>query len=169
MSIYTFKFYKNSIICFAVIGLLVIIGSVVFIAYYHTNEGVEDYIMLFITIPAAVMIALFPILLNYKHLTQVQINENNCVAYSFLRRKLCTVHFNEQVFYSVFYVRFAYAPPVKFIAVSNEPFSFEHNHKHISKRSFYGAYNQKKIIVFPYDEQVAALLNPEKWKQIKHN
>lgn len=166
MTIPMFKFYKNSIICFAAIGLLIIIGSLVFTAYYQTGDGADDYIMLFVAVPIAVLIALFPIFLNYKHLTQVQLNENHCVSYTLCRKKLCTVDFKKPVFYSAFYVRFAYAPPVKFIAVSNVPFTVEQNCTLLSKRGFYGAYNQKRIIVFPYDEQVASLLNLEKWEKI---
>lgn len=166
MTIHMLKFYKNSIICFAAIGLLIIIGALIFTAYYQTGEGVDDYIMLFVAVPIAVLIALFPIFLNYKHLTQVQLNENHCVSYTLCRKKLCTVDFKKPVFYSVFYVRFAYAPPVRFIAVSNAPFAVAQNCNSLSKRGFYGAYNRKEIIVFPYDEQVASQLHLEKWEQI---
>lgn len=166
MTIHMFKFYKNSIICFAAIGLLIIIGTLIFTAYYQTGEGADDYIMLFVAVPIAVLIALFPMFLNYKHLTQIRLHENTCIAYSFLRKKLCTVDFMKPVFYSVFYVRFAYAPQVKFIAVSNEPFLMETSGKHLLKRNFYGAYNRKEIIVFPYDDQIASLLHLEKWEQI---
>ena len=169
MIIHMSKFYKTSIICFIVIGLLIIISALVFTVYYHNGEGLSDYIMLFVTVPIALLTILFPILLNYKHLTQVHLNENTCIAYSFLRKKLCTVNLKKQVFYSVFYVRFAYAPQVKFIAVSNAPFTVEQNCNCISKRGFYGAYNKKKIIVFPYNEQVASLLYLEKWEPIKQN
>lgn len=166
MTIHMLKFYKNSIICFTAIGLLIIIGTLIFTAYYQTGYGADDYIMLFVAVPIAIMIALFPIFLNYKHLTQVQLNENHCVSYSLCRKKLCTVDFKKPVFYSVFYVRFAYAPPVNFIAVSNGPFAVEQNCNSPSKRGFYGAYNQKKIIVFPYNEQVKSQLHLEKWEQI---
>lgn len=168
MTIHMYKFYKNSIICFATISLLIIIGALIFTAYYQTGDS-ADFIMLFAAVPIAVLIALFPIFLNYKHLTQIRLYENTCIAYSFLRKKLCTVDFEKQVYYSVFYVRFAYAPQVEFIAVSNAPFTVEQNGNTFSKRGFYGAYNQKRIIVFPYDAQVASLLHLEKWEPIKQN
>lgn len=166
MKISMLKCYKTNIICFATLGLLMIVGAIVFTVYYYTGSGLDDYIMLFIAVPGGLCIALFPILLNYKHLTHLVLNTQICTSYSFLGKKRCTVHFAEKVYYAVFYVQFAYAPQIRFIALSNEKYVCENRPRSIFEKSFYGKYNPKKIIVFPYDEKVAPLLHLNDWIRV---
>lgn len=149
------KFYKTSITVFGVISLIIIAASVAFAILFQTS-GAEGVLMLLFGIFAGIMCLLFPILLNGRQLTRVLLSADKAEAYSFLGRKLCSVDFGKEVFSAPFDVRFPYAPPVKFIAVSNETFADPKQ----SKR-FYGTYDRKKIIIFPYDEQTAQFINTE--------
>ena len=135
------------------------VGAIVFTVYYYTGSGLDDYIMLFLAVPEGLGVALFPILLNYKQLSHAVLDTQTCTSYSFLGKKHCTVHFAEKVYYAVFYVKFAYTPQIRFIALSNEKFVCENRPRSIFEKSFYGKYNPKKIIVFPYDEKAAPLLH----------
>lgn len=155
MKINMIRFYKTAIIVFGIISLIIIMVSVVFAILFQTG-GAEGVLMLLLGIFAGIMCLLFPILLNGRQLTRVQLSADSAEAYSFLGRKLCSVDFSKEVFSAPFDVRFPYAPPVKFIAVSNEPFADPKQ----SKR-FYGTYDREKIIVFPYDEQTAQFVNTE--------
>lgn len=166
MKITMFKLYKTSIICSSALGIFVIVGSIIFTIYYYSGVGLDDFIVLLDAIPIGIAISLFPILINYKQLTHVFLNHEKCISYSLLRKKLCQININENVFYSFFDVRFAYAPSVKFIALSNMPFKCEQNHKSILEKKFYGSYDQKQIIIFPYDDYVAPLLNLDNWHKI---
>ena len=76
------------------------------------------------------------------------------------------VDFRKPVYYSFFYFfsKIPHAPQVEFIAVSNERFAIPD--KSTRKKGFYGAYDQRKIIIFLYEEKVSELLNIEKWEQI---
>lgn len=165
MIIHMSKLYKLDIIFSTTFALVIIIGALVFTFYYYTGSGVEDYIMLFCAIPMATG-ALTPIIISHRHLTQVHLDKNGCVAYSFLRKKLCMVDFRKPVYYSFFYFfsKIPHAPRVEFIAVSNERFAIPD--KSTRKKGFYGAYDQRKIIIFLYEEKVSELLNIEKWEQI---
>lgn len=166
MKINNFRIYKTDIVVFMAFGLFAIIGSVILTVRFYAGEGIGDFIILFLTVTLGIVIALLPIIMNYRQLTQVHLTQNGCVSYSFLRKQLCHVDFSKKVFYSVFYVRIAYTPKIKFVAVSNEPFECERESEHINKRSFYRKYDQKKIIVFLYDDQLSGFLNTEKWQQV---
>ena len=166
MKISMFKFYKTTIICFMTLGIFAIIGSIIFTVYYYSGVGLDDYIVLLWVIPMGIAVSLFPILINYKQLTHVFLNHEKCISYSLLRKKLCQINLNEPVFYSFFDVRFAYTPSVRFIALSNIPFRCEQNPKSFFEKKFYGSYDQKQIIIFPYGEQVVPLLNLDNWHKI---
>ena len=62
-----------------------------------------------------------------------------------------------------FDVRFTYSAPMKFVALSNEPFSCV-SRNGVFKAGFYGAYDPKKIIVFPYDNKTAPWLAVDCWQ-----
>ena len=150
-----FKFYKNSFIFSLTLGIFVIVGSVIFTINYYRGVGVDDFIMLFLGIPIGVLNALFPIFLNYRQLIYIVLDERKCISYTLFKKKLCQVDFDRYVYYSFFDVKFAYSPLVKFIALSNMPFICNQNSKSVFEKKFYGAYDQRKIIVFPYDNQLA--------------
>lgn len=166
MKINMFKFYKAGIICLLTLGIIEIIGSIIFTAYYYTGNGIDDCIILFIAFPIGLVVALFPICISYRQLTYVLLDDTKCTSYSLLRKRLCEVDFKESVFYSEFYVKFAYKPRVKFIALSNEPFVCKQNSESAFEKKFYGAYNQNKIIIFPYDEHTSPLLNLDEWHAV---
>lgn len=166
MKINNFRIYKTDIVVLMASGLFAIIGSVILTVRFYAGEGIGDFIILFLTVPLGIVIALLPIIMNYRQLTQVHLTQNGCVSYSFLRKRLCHVDFSKKVFYSVFYVQIAYTQKIKLVAVSNEPFECERESKHINKRSFYRKYDQKKIIVFLYDDKLSDFLNTEKWQQV---
>ena len=166
MKISMFKFYKIDIICFLTLGIFVIVGSIIFTIYYYSGNGVDDYIFLLLCIPLGIFIILFPICLFYRALIYVLFEDKKCTSYSLLKKKLCEVDLSNRVFYSEFYVKFLYVPPIKFIALSNEPFVCKQNPKSILERGFYGSYNQKKIIIFPYDEQIASFLSFDEFQRI---
>lgn len=166
MKISMFKFYKSTIIFCSILGIFTIVGSIIFTIYYYSGVGLDDYIMLFLVIPIGIGVSLFPIIINYKQLTHVFLEHDKCISYSLLRKNLCQINFNESVFYSFFDVRFLYEPPIRFIALSNMSFKCVQDTKSIFEKKFYGTYNQKQIIIFPYDDQVVPLLNLDNWHRI---
>lgn len=80
-------------------------------------------------------------------------SENFC-ALSITRGRYFTLFFD---------VRFTYSAPMKFIALSNEPFSCV-SRNGMFKAGFYGAYDPTKIIVFPYDNKTAPWLTVDCWQ-----
>lgn len=166
MKISMFKFYKTSIIVGLVYGSIVLIGSIIISVYYATGNILDDCILPICGITLALLGGLSPALINVRQLNHVYLDHERCISYSLLRQKLCQVNYNEYVFYSFFDVRFAYAPPVKFIAISNMPFKCEQNPKSIFDKKFYGYYDRSRIVIFPYDDKVASFLNLDDWKKI---
>lgn len=166
MKISMFKFYKSSFICLLSLGLCVISGSIIFTISNYQGVGIDDFIMLFLVVPIGIVVSLFPVLINYKQLTHISLDHEKCISYSLLGKRLCQTNYNITVFYSFFDVRFAYVPPVRFIAISNMPFKCEQNPKSVFERKFYGCYNQSRIIIFPYDDKVASFLNLDDWHKI---
>lgn len=155
MKISMIKFYKSTLIVFGVISLIIIAAAVAFALLFRTG-GREGVIMMLLGVFAGIMCMLFPIVLNGRQLTRVRLSDDEAVSYSLFGKELCSVDFSKNVFSTPFDVRFSYAPPTKFIAVSNESFADPKQ----SKR-FYGTYDRKKIIIFPYDEQAAQFINTE--------
>lgn len=143
-----FRFYKTSILVFIIIGFVIIIGSVIFSFYFDTG-----LIFVVFGLLASVLCFLFPILLYYRQLTYVVFENDKCISYSFFHRKLCTVDLRDNIFYSFFYVRFMYMPSIQFIALSNEPLTDNQTSKKLTGKSFFGEYNQKKIIIFPEEDR----------------
>ncbi len=158
MKIKMWKLYFSDIICFSVLGICMIIGTVVYTALHYTGEGADDFFMIFIGVPMGVLIAAFPFVLNYRNMTRILIADGRCAAYSLLEKKICEVDLNEKIYQARFYVRFRFQPERKFVAVSNEPFVCERRQKSIFEKKFYGTYDRKKVIVFPYDQKAASLL-----------
>lgn len=154
-----FKFYKIGIATSIALGFIIIIGSVILTIFCRLSN-----VIFLIAVPCGLMIALFPILLNHRQLTNVLLSESEVVSYSLFGEKLCAVSLGEPVFYSFFYVRPPCEPEIEFIAISNESFICDNDFKSFSKKRFYGSYDRKTIIIFPYDEQVAPLLNIDNWK-----
>lgn len=167
MKIGLLKYYKSNFICFLMLGVCIIVGAIIFTFYYYQGEGLDDFIMLFLAVPIGIVISLFPILISYKQLNFVYLENDMCVSYSLLKKKLCQVNYNERVFYSFFDVKFAYAPVVKFIALSNTPFLCKQNPESFLEKKFYGTYDNTRIIVFPYDKQVAQRLNIDDWHNVR--
>ena len=163
MKINMFQFYKRTTICFFVLAIIVLSGSVLLVFAFWTGCK-EDFIILISGTLISTICFCFPILLNYRQLTRVLLDTEKCTSYSFLGKILCEIQLDKNVLYSIFFVRFAYAPAVKFIAISNEPFVCEQLQKNFLEKTFYGTYNQKKIIIFPYDEKVIPYLNLDKWQ-----
>lgn len=158
MKINTLKFYKVSFVCFFILGLIVIISSIIFTIDHCVGAGVDDLIMLFIGIPAGLAIVIFPWIINYKQLIYVVFDKTTCTSYSLFKKKLCQIDFEKPIYYFIFNVTFSYAPSVKFVSISNMPFICEPKAKSIVKKKFYGNYDTKKIIIFPYDDNIAKRL-----------
>ncbi len=152
------KLYLDAIICFSVLGICMIIGSVVYTALQYTGGGADDFFMIFIGAPMGLLIAAFPFMLNYRNMTRILIADGRCTAYSLLGKKICEVDLNKTIYRTDFYVRFRYKPERKFVAVSNEPFICERRQKRLFEKKFYATYDRKKVIVFPYDPKAASLL-----------
>ena len=170
MKISMFKFYKARCIFFLIMGAALIAGAIAFTIYFYSGAGIiEDFLLLILAVPMAPIIALLPFFMSYGQMTHVILDEGKCVSYSLLNKKLCRVRYDKDVFYSFFYVKFLYEPEVRFIALSNSPFQCRQTLAEITditgalKKKFYGTYNQRKIIVFPYDETVAPLLHLDDW------
>lgn len=151
MRISMFKFYKTSCLVFAILGMLVIAGSIIFTALYYGGTGFDDFIMLLIGIPLGAFIAAFPIIMNYRQLTSVILEETMYTSYTLFKKKLCQVDFNKEVYSCFFDVRFPYCLPVKFIAISNVPFSLSKNAESNDLNRFLGTYDQSRIIILPED------------------
>ena len=163
MKISMFRFYKTQIITGFVYGIVVLIGTIIISTHYATGNILDDCILPICGFSLALIGGLSPVLINIRQLNRVVLKHDSCISYSIFRRKLCEVKYSERVFYSLVDVRFAYAPPVRFIALSNRPFTCEQNPKSIFGKKFYGTYDQNQIILFPYDGQVAPLLNLKDW------
>ena len=161
MKINMFRFYKTGCVCFFILGLFIIIGSIIAAFQFYRNIGIGDFIIVFVGVPIGVVVALFPIFLYYKQLTYVTLEKNKCTSYSLFKKKLCQVDYNIKVYYSFFDVNFLYSPTVKFVALSNMPFECD-NRVGIIKKGFYGSYDQTKIIIIPYDNQVSSMIKLDK-------
>lgn len=119
--------------------------------------------MLILSISMGIVLICFPFLLFWKNMSSVTLSYENCISYSFLGKFLCTVDYSRPVYCSFFDVRFTYSAPMKFVALSNEPFSGVSKNG-MFKVGFYGAYDPTKIIVFPYDNKTAAWLTIDCWQ-----
>lgn len=168
MRISNAKQYHGDIVVFAILGIIIAVGSIVLTAYYYTGAGADDYFLLFIAVPCSILCFLFPIILNYRQLTYVLLDNTKCTSYTLLHKKLCTVDLQNTVYYTLFDVWFPYRPKVKYIALSNDTFECDHNNKKIDlyKRKFYGKYNRKSIVIFPYDERTVSFLNFDDYRMI---
>ena len=171
MEINLFKSYRHNVIFFLVLGLLIIIGSIIFTVYYYEGIGFDDYIMLLLGVPIGLIPIIFPFCICSKRFfTQVVLEENKCTSYSFFKKELCVVNFNKKVYFTFFNILSrSYNPRpygVKFIAVSNEPFVCNQNTLNIFKGIFQGTYDYKKIIIFPYYSETIKLLKHENWSYI---
>lgn len=163
MRISMFRFYKISIVLFVILGFSIIIGSAIFTAYYSIGDSIDNYVMLILGVPVGLIIAVFPLSIYHRQLTRISIDDCRCVSYSILQKKLCSVSFDQTVYYSIFYVTFLYAKQVRFIALSNEPFTCELHHTNLNRKSFFGTYDTSKIVVLPYDETTIPLLRVYEW------
>ncbi len=164
MKIRTFNYYKTTITVFLALGVLLNIFA------FIMAVDIDEYIFFYYSIPISLVIAFFPIIIDYKHIISVHLDHEKAISYSLLNKKLCQVNFKDTVFYSFFDVKFLYATSVKFIAVSNEPFLCDENCKSSFKRGFYGSYDQKSIIVFPYNTDyplLRTLLNDKNWRNTR--
>ncbi len=165
MKISLFKFYRNCFIIFWTAAILVIVSSIITTICFGV-ETKEGFLILFWGFSLGMICIVFPVLLNYRQLTYVIFEKHICSAYSFTHKKLCSIELNQNVFYAEFFVRFALTPQVKFIALSNEPFICSQSQSYFGKK-FYGSYNQTKILIFPYDEQVIPYLRFECWNKCR--
>ena len=164
MKIRTFNYYKTTITVFIALGVLLNISSLVMAI------EIDEYKIFYYSIPISLVIAFFPIIIDYKHIISIYLDHEKAISYSLLNKKLCQVNFKDTVFYSIFDVKFLYATSVRFIAVSNEPFLCDENCKSVFKRGFYGSYDQKSIIIFPYITGYPLLqsfLNDENWRNTR--
>ena len=165
MKINMTKFYKATICTFLFLGVLIILWPLVFVIIY-IDEKLEAGVVLGASFVVGVAIASFPFLLNYRQLFYVYVGENGSTSYTLLGRKLCQVDYNQDVFYIFFNVKFLYACPVKFIAISNTPITYKENQTSYLKR-FYGSYNRKQVIVLPYYNRVKQFLNLDDWFKLQ--
>ena len=163
MKIHLIKLYKTTILFFLVSGTAVIIGTVILTVVSGQVNEPGGRIMLILSISMGIALICFPFLLFGKNLSSVALSDENCISCSFLGKFLCPVDYSRPVFYSFFDVRFTYSAPMKFIALSNEPFSCV-SRNGVFKAGFYGAYDPKKIIVFPYDNKTAPWLAVDCWQ-----
>lgn len=163
---YAFKMYKATIICFFVIGF-VILGISITLTVCYSSENENLFIFSAIGIPAACSCCIFPLLLYYKHLPWILMEKHMCTSFSFFpRKKLCTVDFNKDVYFALFFVRCLYSQPLQFIAISNTTFSCDRRSGYVKGKSFYGSYNTKQVIVFPYDATILPFELMENWHMI---
>ncbi len=165
MKIGLFKFYRNGIIVFWTIATIVIVSSIIM----TINFGVEDkggFLFLLLGFLLGIFCIVFPVLLNYRQLTYVIFEKHRFSAYSLAHKKLCSVELDQNVFFAEFFVQFALASRVKFIALSNAPF-IVNQPQSIFDKNFYGSYDQTKILIFPYDEQVIPYLHFELWNKCR--
>ena len=163
MKIHLIKLYKTTILFFLVSGTAVIIGTVILAVVSGQVNEPGGWIMLILSISMGIALICFPFLLFGKNLSSVALSDENCISCSFLGKFLCTVDYSRPVFYSFFDVRFTYSAPMKFIALSNEPFSCV-SRNGMFKAGFYGTYDPTKIIVFPYDNKTAPWLTVDCWQ-----
>ncbi len=151
--------YRCQFALFTAFGLLIILGVIVFTVFYGFGTGFEKAMMLFLGILSGLALIGFPFCLNHRQLSHVCLEETGCSAYSLLNQRLCQVEFQKPVFYAFFDVRFPYAAPVRFIALSNHAFFCDH-------KRFYGTYDRKNIIIFPCDAKTAAQLRLDDWQRL---
>ncbi len=144
MKISMFKlFYNYDIIIAWILSLLIIIGGIIFtVCFFQGKSILDDFLVLFITVPLGLMFSVFPIVINYRQLTTVLLEKEKCTSYSFFNKKLCRVDYDKNVFYALFEVNFPRAMPIRFIAISNENFECDKSfgiNRNGYKNEFYGS------------------------------
>lgn len=149
MKIHMYTLYKIPLIFFAISAVLIITG------FLTLAIIVEAWFLLIFGVILGIFMLCLPIVVSYRQLTTIEINFENCSSYSLIKKHLCTVDFFKKVYCSFFYVTFTYSAPLKFVAISNQPFNCDY-------RRFYRTYNLKKIIIFPYSEQAFDLIKTAK-------
>lgn len=103
--------------------------------------------MLMLSISMGIALICFPFLLFWKNMSSVTLSYENCVSCSVLGKLLCTVDYSRPVFYSFFDVRFTYSTPMKFVALSNEPFSCV-SRNGVFKAGFMARMTRRRLLCF---------------------
>ena len=78
-------------------------------------------------------------------------------------KKLYQVEYYKPVYYNFFDVHFARMSPVKFVALSNVPFSCMQTRSALAQKSFYGTYDRTQVAILPYDDDIATNLHVNSW------
>lgn len=162
MKVSMFKFYKTNIFTFAVLGGAVILVAWKF-AVFYVEDNSESLFIRCISVLFGVLIFLFPFLLYHKQLTHAVLTQGNCTTYSMFGKKLYQVEYDKPVYYTFFDVHFARMSPVKFVALSNVPFSCMQTRSALAQKSFYGTYDRTQVAILPYDDDIATNLHVNSW------
>lgn len=155
------KFYKGDVILFLVTAFLINVGAVLFVLNFH----MDSYACIFLAMGflLSLLIALLP-LITYRQWTYAMFGEGRCTSYTVFNKKLCEIDTSKSVYYEFFDVHFRGIPPVRFAAISNEPFSVNPRGKSIfASAKFYGTYDRSKIVIFIYDKQSRNLVDLDNW------
>ncbi len=117
------------------------------------------------------------ICVQYRLMTKVQMNGEFIRSY-LLRRQLCVIDKQEQIYYVKFEGRISRTLSREFIIISNEPFVYYKepvmrmlpNYTDLydrackwTRRALLYGYNTKKQILLPYNEKTKNLFECEKW------
>ena len=152
---------KNDLIIICLIFL--ILGGTTTFCIWSADK--EDIVL--ILLMALLVIILLGVLIFSNRLLAYSILEQNKVsAYTFFNKPMCEVSTTKPVFYSIFLSPQGTFVTTKMIAISNEPFECRQNITKMNEKKFIMIYDQSKVIVLPYEEQVNSLLQLEQWHQI---
>lgn len=147
---------------YLILGLIVfiILGTIVFCIWSNDRE---DYI--FVLCSAYFILVLTGIFLCSKRfLTYIIIDDKAIKSFSFFSRELCSVSTKMKIYYTIFSTPQG-VNRAEFIAISNEPFSYQETYG-FAKVRFIQHYDISKQIVLPYNSQVLQLLDIDKWERI---
>ncbi len=95
--------------------------------------------------------------------THVIVEEHQFTSYSVFNRKLYTLDLAKLVYYEIFKARVDLFYIHDFIALSNDPFELE---DHKDKRGFFVRYDQRSLLVMPYNDKTKPLVQINKWERI---
>ena len=140
-------------------SLLTVVGAAAFCIWAQDIESI-----IYLMLPALVLVAIpSSMLFELRRLFGYSILEQDKVsAYTFRNKPLCTIDTSKPVFYSIFFAQQDTFATYKMIAVSNEPFDCWKS----IKKPFLMYYDQSKIIVIPYKDDLIPFLNMEEWHEV---
>ena len=169
MKIYVSPHYRTamwgSTISLLILEIMMLYASFIDMeSFCHMLMNDFPWSILFLLFPVEILAFLF--LLVWRLLIHTKIDEEGYQSY-LGKRELCYINKEKQIYYAIFGypLRKKTVGKGAYIAFSDEPFlakEFLTPYK-----SFFEAYNVKKIIVLPYNEETIMYFETAKWNKLE--